>query len=51
MTMEPGDESDISFTTHMMQEMEGPHLFEITVRSDDAEEPEQKLQVKAHFGP
>ncbi len=35
----------------MMQGMDGPHLFEITVISNDAEEPQQKLYVKAHFAP
>lgn len=35
----------------MMEGMEGPHLFELTVRSNDAEEPEQTLLVKADFGP
>ncbi len=51
MTIEPGEASEISFETHMMEGMDGPHLFEIAVRSDDAEEPLQKLYVKALFGP
>ena len=51
MTMEPGEDSDIFFKTHMMQGMDGPHLFELSVRSDDAVEPVQKLYVKAFFGP
>ncbi len=51
MTMEPDEESEISFETHMMEGMGGPHLFEITIRSNDAEEPLQKLYVKAFFGP
>ncbi len=51
MTMEPGEGSDIFFQTHMMQGMDGPHLFEISVTSDDAVEPIQKLYVKAFFGP
>ncbi len=51
MTLKPGEESDISFTTHMMEGMDGQHLFEVTVRSNDAMEPVQKLYVKAFFGP
>jgi len=35
----------------MMEGMGGPHLFEISVRSNDAVEPMQKLQVKGVFGP
>jgi hypothetical protein len=31
----------------MMPGMVGPHLFEVSVRSNDAEEPLQKLHVKA----
>ena len=51
MTIKPGEESEISFTTHMMEGMDGPHLFELSIRSDDAEEPTQKLYVRAFFGP
>lgn len=35
----------------MMEGMDGPHLFEISVRSNDAVEPLQKLYVKGDFGP
>jgi hypothetical protein len=35
----------------MMEGMDGAHLFEISVVSDDIEEPVQKLYVKAFFGP
>jgi hypothetical protein len=36
----------------MMHEgMDGPHLFEMTVSSNDASEPLQKLYVRADFGP
>ncbi len=31
--------------------MDGAHVFEISVSSDDAVEPVQKLYVKAFFGP
>jgi hypothetical protein len=51
MTLKPAEESEISFKTHMMDGMGGPHLFEVTVRSNDAVEPVQKLYVKAFFGP
>jgi len=49
--LEPGDESEISFTTHMMEGMDGPHTFEVTVQSNDVEESTQKLVVKGQFGP
>ncbi len=35
----------------MGQGMEGPHVFEVTVQSNDAEEPVQKVLVKGQFGP
>ena len=35
----------------MMAGMEGPHLFEITVNSNDENTPITKLQVKADFEP
>jgi hypothetical protein len=35
----------------MMAGMEGPHLFEITVNSNDADSPITKLEVKADFEP
>ena len=35
----------------MMAGMEGPHLFEITVNSNDADSPITKLQVKGDFEP
>jgi len=35
----------------MHKGMEGPHLFQIDVRSNDTQEPIKKLYVKANFGP
>jgi hypothetical protein len=35
----------------MMAGMEGPHEFEITVKSNDAEHPVTKLVVKGDFEP
>lgn len=35
----------------MMEGMEGPHLFEIVVTSNDPDEPQTVLQVKADFEP
>lgn len=37
--------------TQMHRGMEGPHLFEVNVRSNDTQEPTKKLYVKANFGP
>jgi hypothetical protein len=50
-TVKPGESTTLSFTTHMMEGMGGPHLFEITVLTNDPAEPLQKLRVKAFFGP
>jgi hypothetical protein len=50
-TVEPGGKTTISFDTHMMEGMGGPHTFEISVRTDDPVEPLQKLYVKGVFGP
>ena len=33
----------------MMEGMDGPHLFEITVKSNDSATPATVLQVKADF--
>lgn len=35
----------------MMEGMEGPHLFEILVSSNDPDEPQVVLQVRADFQP
>jgi len=49
-TVKPGETTTLSFTTHMMEGMDGPHLFEVRVSTNDPVEPLQKLQVKAVFG-
>ena len=41
----------MSFKTHMMAGMDGPHLFEITVKSNDTDEPVTVLEVKGDFEP
>ena len=51
MTLKPGEESELSFTTHMMQGMEGPHVFIITVISNDRVEAETQLRVAGDFEP
>lgn len=35
----------------MHKGMEGPHLFEVDVRTNDPQEPLKKLMVKGDFGP
>jgi hypothetical protein len=35
----------------MHEGMEGPHVFEMTITSNDASEPIKKLYVRGHFGP
>lgn len=36
--------------TQMHEGMDGPHLFEVQIRSNDAQEPLKKLYVKGNFG-
>jgi hypothetical protein len=50
-TVKPGEATTLSFETHMMEGMGGPHLFEVTISTNDPVEPLQKLRVKALFGP
>jgi hypothetical protein len=50
MMLAPGETSSISFSTHMMEGMEGPHTFEIVVSSNDPVEPKSVLKVVADFG-
>ena len=49
MTLKPGEQSELSFTTHMMEGMEGPHVFIVTVISNDPAEPETRLRVTGDF--
>jgi hypothetical protein len=35
----------------MMAGMDGPHLFEITIKSNDADQPVMVLEVKGDFEP
>ncbi|MDP2663740.1 MAG: hypothetical protein Q8R28_23740 [Dehalococcoidia bacterium] len=48
--MKPGESTTIRITTMMHKGMEGPHLFEIGVRSNDSQEALKKLYVKGNFG-
>lgn len=50
MIVSPGEQSSLSFKTHMMEGMEGPHRFEVVVKSNDPLEPEVVLQVLGDFG-
>ena len=50
MMLAPGQTSSLSFSTHMMAGMEGPHTFEIVVSSNDPTEPESVLKVIGNFG-
>lgn len=50
-TIEPGQKTTLSFDTHMMEGMGGPHLFEVNLSTSDPVEPLQKLLVRALFGP
>ena len=49
MMLSPGQTSSISFKTHMGPGMEGPHVFEVVVKSNDPAEPESVLRVVADF--
>ena len=48
--MKPGQSTTVRINTMMHKGMEGPHLFEISVRSNDSKEALKKLYVKANFG-
>ena len=48
-TLQPGEESNINIDYVMGKEMEGPHLFEFTVKSNDPVEPEKKLLLKIDY--
>lgn len=50
MAIGPGQKSTLSFKTHMMKGMEGPHTFEIVVKTNDPREPEVVLTVLGNFG-
>jgi hypothetical protein len=45
----PGEQSSIAFKTHMGRGMEGPHVFEIVVQTNDGTEPVSILTVTADF--
>ncbi len=47
--MQPGDEGRIQIDYIMGHEMEGTHLFELTVTSNDPVEPQQKLTLKIDY--
>ena len=40
--LQPGEESTVMIPAHTM---DGPHLFEITVESNDPAEPEKKVYL------
>jgi hypothetical protein len=45
----PGEKSSIAFKTHMGPGMEGPHVFEIVVKTNDQAEPVTVLTVTGDF--
>lgn len=46
----PGKKTTLEFPYLMHVGMEGPHLFEVVIKSNDTVEPEKKLTVKAVTG-
>ncbi len=49
-TLQPGEESNIIIDNYVMGHyMEGIHLFEITVKSNDPIEPEKKLRLEIDY--
>ena len=52
-TLQPGDEGTVRVKTSTVQDMSvaGPHLFEITVKSNDPVEPNNNLYLKSYFEP
>jgi hypothetical protein len=51
MTLQPGQSTTIYIDFMMHEGMDGKHLFEIPVRSNDPTQPLKKLQVASDWGP
>jgi len=51
--LQPGDEGTVRVKTETVQQMKlaGPHLFKITVISNDPVEPEKILYLRSYFEP
>ena len=45
--MRPGQETEVSTEFTMHEGMGGPHLFEIHLRTNDAVQPERRLQIRS----
>ena len=48
-TINPGETVDLNVSMHMGRGMGGPHLFEVTVNSNDPAAAVNKVAVRANF--
>jgi len=49
-TIKPGQSGTLKIATQMHKGMEGPHEFQITVKSNDTVNPVITLTFKGNFG-
>ncbi|MDZ7261268.1 MAG: hypothetical protein ONB05_04080, partial [candidate division KSB1 bacterium] len=49
-TLRPGQTATLTAPFTMHEGMGGPHTFEITILSNDPQQPQKKVYVKADFG-
>ncbi len=50
-TLEPGESTTIYTEIVMHQGMEGKHLFEIQVKTNDKEQATKSLRIASNWGP
>jgi hypothetical protein len=48
-TINPGETTKLTVSMHMGKGMGGPHLFQVTVNSNDPAPATDKVSVKANF--
>lgn len=49
VTLQPGFSGTVTTSVMMHKGMEGPHLFEAVIKSNDPRQPETRLRIKANF--
>lgn len=49
MELDPGEEATVRFAFSMHEGMDGPHEFRVTMRTNDAEAPEQEVTVLSNW--
>ncbi|MBI3091478.1 MAG: hypothetical protein HYY96_12485 [Candidatus Tectomicrobia bacterium] len=49
VTLQPGFSGTVTTSVMMHKGMEGPHLFEAVIKSNDPRQPETRLRIKGNF--